>query len=73
MNELDLEEQALVPTTNLITSVHSSMWVFVNNGHKPKTNLYTTTMDDMVRSMLQQQFYHMLNYLDVKKVQDPLK
>jgi hypothetical protein len=28
-------------------------------------------MDDMVRSMLQQQFYHMLNYLDVKQVQDP--
>jgi hypothetical protein len=71
MSELDLEERALVPTTNLIMSVHSSMWVFAKNGHKLKTNLYTTTMDDMVRSMLQQQFYHMLNYLDVKQVQDP--
>lgn len=53
MNELDLEEQALVPITNFIKSVHSSMWVSAINGHKVKTNLYTTIMDDMVGSMSQ--------------------
>jgi hypothetical protein len=45
MNELDLEEEALVPTTNLVENVHSSMWVFVGNGCKVKIDLYTTTMD----------------------------
>jgi hypothetical protein len=36
VNELDLEEEALVPTTNLIESVHSSMWVSTKNGCKVK-------------------------------------
>jgi hypothetical protein len=54
VNELDLEEEALVPTTNLIESVHSSMWVFTKNGCKVKINLYIVTMDDMVRSLFQQ-------------------
>jgi hypothetical protein len=35
------------------------MWVSVGNGRKVKTKLYIATMDDMVRLMLQQQFYHM--------------
>jgi hypothetical protein len=59
MNELDLEEEALVPTTNFVISVHSSMWIFDGNGHMVRTYLYTTTMDDMVKYVLQQQFYHM--------------
>ncbi len=54
MNELDLEEEALVPTTHLIESAHSSMWVSTKNGCKVKINLYIVTMDDMVRSVLQQ-------------------
>ncbi len=52
MNELDLEEEALVPITNLAKNVHSSMWGSVGNGCKVKTNLYTTIMDDVVRSVL---------------------
>jgi hypothetical protein len=47
-----------VPTTNLVKSVHSSMWVSAGNGCKVKIDLYTATMDDMVRFVLQQQFYH---------------
>jgi hypothetical protein len=48
VNELDLEEEALVPTTNLIESVHSSMWgVSTKNGHKVKINLYIITMDEV--------------------------
>jgi hypothetical protein len=52
VNELDLEEEVLVPTINIIESVQSSMWVFVGNGCKKKIDLYTTTMDDLVRSVL---------------------
>jgi len=48
-----------VPTTNLTKNVYSSMWVFVGIGRKVKTNLCTAMMDDMVRFVLQQQFYHM--------------
>jgi hypothetical protein len=59
MNELNLEKEALVPTINLAESVHSSLWVFVGSGCKVKIYLYTTTMDDMVRLVLQQQFYHL--------------
>jgi hypothetical protein len=47
VNELDLEEEALVPTTNLIENVHSSMWVSTKNGHKVKINLYIITMDEV--------------------------
>ncbi len=52
VNEFDLEEEALVPITNLAENVHSSMWVSTGNGCKVKTNLYTTIMDDVVRSIL---------------------
>jgi len=34
----------MVPTTKLRKNVHSYMWVFVKNGHKMTTNLYTTTL-----------------------------
>jgi hypothetical protein len=47
-----------VPTTNLTKNVYSSMWVSVGIGRKVKTNLCTAIMDDMVRFVLQQQFYH---------------
>jgi hypothetical protein len=59
MNELDLDKEVLVATTNLVTSVHSSMWIFDGNGHKVRTYLYTTTMDDMVKYVLHQKIYHM--------------
>ncbi len=49
MNELDLEEETLVPTTNLVESVQFSMRISIGNGHKVKTNLYIITMDDMVK------------------------
>ncbi len=37
MNELDLEKEAMVPTANLVKNVHSSIWIFAENGHKLKT------------------------------------
>jgi hypothetical protein len=50
-----------VPTTNLIQNVHSSMWVFVKNGHKVKINLYIAIMDAMpMKFVFQQQFYRIL-------------
>ncbi len=49
MDELDLEEETLVPTTNLVESVHFSMQVFVGNGHKVKKKFYIAIMDDMVK------------------------
>jgi hypothetical protein len=53
LNELELKEETLVPTTNFAKHVHSSMWVSIGNiGRKVKTNLYTATMDDMVRFVL---------------------
>lgn len=58
----DLEEEALVPIINLAKNVHSSMWVSTRNGCKVKTNLYTTTMDNVVSSIFQQQFYHFLKF-----------
>jgi hypothetical protein len=60
VNELNLEEEALVLTTNLVENVHYFVWVFAENGHKVKTYLYFATMDDMVKSLQQQQFYHSL-------------
>ncbi len=48
-----------MPTTNFVTNVHFSIWIFDGNGRKVRTYLYTTTMDDMVKYVLQQQFYHM--------------
>lgn len=54
MNELNFEEEALVPTINLVGNVDSSMWVFIKIGHNVKMHLYIATMDDMVRSLLQQ-------------------
>lgn len=39
--------------------IHTCVWVSIGNGCKVKTYLYITNMDDMVRFMLQQQFYHM--------------
>ncbi len=38
MNELDLEEEALVLITNLAENVHSSIWVSTGNGCKVKTD-----------------------------------
>jgi hypothetical protein len=42
----------MVPTTKLTKSVHSYMWVFVRNGHKVKTNLYTTTLHVNIATIL---------------------
>jgi hypothetical protein len=36
VNELDLEKEAMVPTTNIVENVHSSIWVFAKNGRKLK-------------------------------------
>ncbi len=61
MNELEFEEEALVPTTNLVENVHSSpcgfLWEMVRQFDL--IDLYITTMDAVVRSVFQQQFYHM--------------
>ncbi len=54
MTEHNFEEEALVPTINLVGNVDSSMWVFIKNGQNVKMDLYIATMDDMVRSLLQQ-------------------
>jgi hypothetical protein len=36
VNELDLEKETMVPTTNLVKNVHSSIWIFAKNGRKLK-------------------------------------
>ena len=54
--DLDLESEALVPTTNLCEAVHSSMWATSASGLKVKMDLYTVCAEDMTRSLLQQQF-----------------
>jgi len=36
VNELDLEKEIMIPTTNLVENVHSSIWVFAKNGRKLK-------------------------------------
>ncbi len=43
---------------NCKTSCKTSFF-FIVNGYKVKIDLYIATMDDMVRFLLQQQFYHM--------------
>ncbi len=71
LNELDLKEEALVPTTNFTENVHSST-KFLLEWSQGKIELYTATMDDMVRFVLQQQFYRICFSLVVKHVQVPL-
>jgi hypothetical protein len=54
--DLSLEEEAFIPTTNLSESAQSSMWVTQGNGSKVKIDLVQAVMQDMTRSILQQQF-----------------
>jgi hypothetical protein len=54
MNELNFEEEVVLPIIILVGNVDYSMWIFIKNGHNVKMDLYIATMDDMVRSLLQQ-------------------